>query len=179
MKRYARGSSRSWRREENGDEEINYYSRWSDYLQRLSLFFMILWIGSGFVKLPPENHTSGTMYPIRKRILLYAKNNNRLPSTLNDLPPLEGYTNNINDYWGNRIIMKIKGTKVSLISYGKDMQPGGFGDDKDVVGIFNAKLASGRWAAYDDDDSWIDRPLSEKNYQPWYSQSKRDGMQVG
>jgi hypothetical protein len=56
--------------------------------------------------------------------------------------------------------MRIEGDRVSLISYGKDVKPGGFGEDRDVIGVFNAKSASGRWTAYDTDEFWMKTPLS-------------------
>src|SRR5947199_10387699 len=62
------------------------------------------------MRLPPENHTSTYMYPLKTRILRFAKMNNRLPSTLSELPPLDGFINRTTDIWGNEIKYTVDGT---------------------------------------------------------------------
>ena len=96
-------------------------------------------------KLPPEDYTATTMEPLKTRILRFAKANNRLPDALSDLPPLEGFTNKTTDVWGNEIRYGVSGSTITLISYGKDQKPGGSGDDRDVVGVFDSKSVDGKW----------------------------------
>jgi hypothetical protein len=40
----------------------------------------------------------------------------------------------------------VEGDEVTLTSYGRDGRPGGTGEDADIVGVFRAKTADGRWA---------------------------------
>ena len=105
------------------------------------------------------------MYPLKRRILLFANSNDRLPQTLSELPPLEGFTNRTTDVWGNEIKFIIDGTTVTLLSYGKDRKSGGSGDDLDVIGSFDAKTIDGKWADGTSDVSseWKVKPLSEKS----------------
>jgi hypothetical protein len=100
------------------------------------------------------------MYPLKIRILRYAKVNKSLPTKLSELPPLEGFRNSITDVWGTEIKYLIEGTAVTLISYGKDQKPGGVGDDLDVIGTFETRSPSGHWL--DEETDWTIRPLGNK-----------------
>ena len=136
-------------------------------MRRASLCLLVVFAGGCHLgDLPPENYTSTTMYPLKRRILNYAKIYNRLPTTLSELPPLEGYTNQTTDVWGNEILLVIHKTSVTLVSYGKDQKPGGRGDDRDVIGIFEAKTPDGNWADGTTDESakWTLEPLSDKKF---------------
>jgi hypothetical protein len=121
--------------------------------------FLWLWAKADLGNLPPENYTSTTMYPLKTRILRYAKNHNSLPPNLTVLPPLEGFINSTKDVWGNEIIYQVRGTTIKLISYGKDQKPGGVGKNLDVIGIFEAKSGFGGWAG-EDDNNWTVKPLA-------------------
>lgn len=123
--------------------------------------FLCLWAKADLGNLPPENHTATTMYPLKIRILRFAKINNKLPPDLAALPLLEGFYNSTKDVWGNEIIYLVEGTTVKLISYGKDQKPGGVGENLDVVGAFEAKNGFGGWA--DEDSNWIVRPLANNS----------------
>ena len=121
--------------------------------------FLWLWAKADLGNLPPENYTSTTMYPLKTRILRYAKMHNSPPSNLTVLPPLEGFINSTKDVWGNEIIYQVQGTTIKLISYGKDQKPGGVGENLDVVGVFEAKNGFGGWAG-EDDNIWKIKPLA-------------------
>lgn len=123
------------------------------------LLLMVMAAADLGYSIPPENHTSTTMYPLKTRILKYVKTHNALPSSLSVLPPLEGYINSTKDAWGNEIIYKVEGTTVKLISYGKDAKPGGVGDNLDVIGVFEAKNSFGEWA--DETSNWKVAPLTK------------------
>jgi Type II secretion system (T2SS), protein G len=103
------------------------------------------------------------MYPLKKRILRFAKTHDRIPKTLSELPPLEGFINRTTDVWGNELKFIVDGTTITLLSYGKDQKPGGSGDDRDVIGIFDAKTVDGKWADGTSDESseWKVKPLSD------------------
>ena len=122
-------------------------------------YILVLWMKAdlGVGMLPPENYTSTTMYPLKRRVHIYTWENNKLPSSLEELPPLEGYDNRIVDVWGNKIGLEIEGTKFSFISYGKDQQPGGTGENLDVIGIFDTRITENAWA--NEDSPWIKKPL--------------------
>jgi hypothetical protein len=122
--------------------------------------FIMIWARADLgYRLPPENHTASYMQPLQTRILRYAKNNNRLPASLQELPLLIGYTNRTTDVWNNEIRLIVKGTNITLMSYGKDQKVGGCGDDRDVVGTFEARTQSGAWA--EELSGWSVRPLHD------------------
>lgn len=128
----------------------------------LGFLFLNLWARIDLGNLPPENATSTTMSVLKTRILRYAKTNNRLPTKLSDLPALEGYVNSVTDAWGNEIQLQIDGTTVTLISYGKDQQPRGVGDNLDVIGVFETKSQSG-FGWLDENTDWKVKPLTKIN----------------
>jgi hypothetical protein len=96
--------------------------------------------------IPPRSVTHMHMLTMKRRILRYAAANDSLPTSLEQLPILEGYTNEVTDGWGRPILWQVEGTKVTLTSYGRDGVPGGSGEDADMVGVFQAKTADGHWA---------------------------------
>ena len=104
-----------------------------------------------FSDFTPDSSTTTAMYVLKRRILHYAKANNTLPTSLDELPELEGFNNRNTDGWGLKINMQIDGTEVSLISYGKDNEPGGEGANLDLIAIFDAKTSSGSWADENDE----------------------------
>jgi hypothetical protein len=124
-------------------------------------YFVLAFLSKAFLHhLPPENYTSTSMYPLKTRILRFANINDRLPHNLEELPPLEGFTNRTVDVWGNEIIMKSEGTKVVLLSYGKDQAEGGKDDNLDVVGVIETKDINGGWV--NEDTDWLSRPLANE-----------------
>jgi len=124
-------------------------------------YFVLAFLSKAFVHhLPPENYTSTSMYPLKTRILRFANINNRHPHSLQELPELEGFTNRTKDYWGNEIIMKLEGSNVILISYGKDETEGGVNDNLDVVGVFETKTTDGGWVS--EETNWLSRPIENK-----------------
>jgi hypothetical protein len=84
---------------------------------------------------------------MKRRALRYAAAHDALPSSLIDLPPIEGYSNDVTDGWRRPILWRVEGDEATLTSYGRDGVAGGTGEDADMIGIFQAKSADGRWAA--------------------------------
>lgn len=126
---------------------------------------LMLWMKADLGEVYPDSITSTTMHVIKRRILHYGKQNNRLPSSVEELPDLKGFYSSNTDYWGGKIMIRVDGTKVSLISYGKDMKPGGKGANLDLIAVFDAKASTGAWADENDDghNSWIEHPILRWN----------------
>ena len=92
--------------------------------------------------LPPENITATRMDCIKQGIEKYAKVNGKTPNRLSDLPASDSHSININDAWGNEIVLAVQGEVVTLTSFGKDKKPGGVGENLDVIGIFEVRPPS-------------------------------------
>jgi len=97
------------------------------------------------------------MWALKVRILRFARANDRLPATLEELPPSASLGNTTNDGWGHPIVVSFApdGT-VTLTSYGRDGVPGGTGEDADIVTSFTAKTTNGSWA--DEQVPWVKPP---------------------
>jgi hypothetical protein len=131
----------------------------------LACAFLIMFLWSMALmshRLPPENYTATAMYPLRRRILRFARAQGRLPSAISETPPLEDFINETTDVWGNEIKYLVDGTTITLLSYGKDQKPGGTGDDRDVIGVFEARRPDGNWTEENPDWEWKQRPLDDK-----------------
>jgi hypothetical protein len=87
-----------------------------------------------------------TMFFIHRRILIYAAQHGHPPQTLEDLPTLPGYSNELVDAWNRKIKYEIVGGNiVELSSLGKDGLPGGTGEDHDIVRRFTLRDKDGHW----------------------------------
>jgi len=113
----------------------------------------------------PDSSTTTTMYIMKRKVLHYAKEKNKLPKTVEDLPYLEGFSNSNTDSWGHVINMHINGSEVTLSSLGKDNKPGGKKSNLDLVAIFDAKTKNGSWANEDEEGypSWKQLPNTRAN----------------
>jgi hypothetical protein len=95
---------------------------------------------------PPRALTHAHMHVMKRRILRYASAHNALPTSLDQLPRIEGFANGVTDGWGRPIAWQVEGDAVTLISYGRDGAPGGSAEDEDMIAIFDTKTPDGRWA---------------------------------
>jgi Type II secretion system (T2SS), protein G len=101
--------------------------------------------------------TASRMITISYRIFGFARRNDRLPATLSELPPREGYDNKTNDDWGRDLDYSFdEAGAVTLGSLGADHQPGGDGDNRDLTGVFASRDEKGQWQ--DPASAWIQRP---------------------
>src|SRR5262245_33590716 len=89
--------------------------------------------------IPPRSVTCTNMHMMKRRILRYAAAHGSLPTSLEQLPRIEGYVNEVTDGWGRRILWRVDGDEVTLTSYGRDGVPGGTGEDADMVGVFKTR----------------------------------------
>ena len=122
--------------------------------------FLTLVMRAHFDMFTPDSSTTTTMYYMKRQILHYAKEHNKLPTSVAELPALEGFNNRNTDGWGHVINMQIKDTEVTLTSFGKDNKAGGFKANLDLVAIFNAKTETGAWADENEEgyQTWIQLP---------------------
>jgi hypothetical protein len=95
---------------------------------------------------PPRSATDVTMHVMKRRMLRYARINGSLPMSLDRLPRIEGYMNEVTDGWARPVLWRAESDEVALTSYGRDGVPGGTGDDADMVGVFRTRAVDGRWA---------------------------------
>ncbi len=94
------------------------------------------------------------MYMCKRRVLRYAQEYDKLPSTLGETKTIEGYDASIKDGWGVELAYSADTNfMVTLRSFGKDRAPGGVEDDMDIIGIFPAKQPDGSWS--DEFVDWI------------------------
>ena len=123
---------------------------------RKVILVLVLVIGGGLAAwwyvrqfitiIPPESLTYNSMHMIKRRILRYARTNNKLPRTLDALPVIQGYSDRLTDAWAERILYHINDdSSITLTSYGKDGRPGGAGLNADMVGVFMPKTPDGQW----------------------------------
>ncbi len=115
--------------------------------------------------LPPHSITLLTMNSLKERIMIYARENNKLPNNLDEVPRIKKGSNAVNDAWGNRVIYEVKGNnyEVILTSWGNDFKEGGIGRNTDLIGRFHPT---------NDDNDWIEGEvewaLDPANFAPDY-----------
>ena len=94
----------------------------------------------------PRSRTVTRFDTIATRILEYAQANDGLPDSLRNLPPRQGYDNNIQDGWGRDILYQVTADgAVTLTSHGEDGRAGGQDDGADLVATFSARGSDGKW----------------------------------
>jgi hypothetical protein len=114
---------------------------------------MMLLIGSYFLfvlvfgGIEPGSYNRTVMWVIKRRILKFAHQNDRLPKDLSELPIMPGYHNGLNDWWGNPIQLEMDDKGIaSLKSAGGILW---LHDAKDGVPLalrFPTKTSTGEWS---------------------------------
>jgi len=96
--------------------------------------------------IPPRSLTATRMFVTKRRIVQYARQHDRLPSDLSDLPPMPNYDTATRDTWGRALDYSydLSGV-VTLRSLGADKRLGGDGDKRDMIGVFASRDAEGHW----------------------------------
>jgi len=115
------------------------------------IFLVVIYIILGSITIIPDTTmTHNNLWGISLRIQQYVETHNELPSDLSVLPERKGYGNSIKDGWGHRFIYEITDSEiVTLTSLGKDGQPGGEGENEDIIISYNAKTEEGYWESFD------------------------------
>lgn len=108
--------------------------------------------------IPPTSLTVSRMFVTKRRIMEFAHQQNRLPSSLAELPPwLPNHDSKTTDAWKRPLDYSVDATGlVTLRSLGADQQPGGEGDNRDFVGVFSTRDSQGKWR--NELDQWDQDP---------------------
>jgi len=106
--------------------------------------------------IPPVDMTQTALTETIVRIHMYMVDNRAAPLSLESLPKRDSFANRITDGWNQPLIYEISHDGIiSLSSYGKDGQPGGEGDNKDVIIKYKTKREDGTLNI--DDPDWMIR----------------------
>jgi len=96
---------------------------------------------------PPRAKTHGAMHMCKRRVLRYAAEHGKLPSSLQETQPIEGFNSSIKDAWGVVLDYSVDANgAVRFVSLGKDRKLGGTGKNMDMIGIFPSKRPDGSWS---------------------------------
>src|SRR5262249_40382443 len=80
------------------------------------------------------------------RVLIYAAEHKSAPKSLQVLPLLNGFTNDIVDGWNHEIGYRLVGDNIiELTSFGEDGVAGGAGESRDYVRRFKLRDENGKW----------------------------------
>ena len=107
--------------------------------------------------------THQAMTFLKERLLTFFRSTGRLPAPLEKLPPDKERPDCTIDGWGRKIELRFNGSRVTMISFGRDGKSGGTDDDEDIVGDFDAipdpKVNSDRRRAWTHDptENWVRR----------------------
>ena len=86
------------------------------------------------------------MFVTKRRIIQFARQHDKLPSMLAELPAMPGYDTSTTDAWKRPLDYSFDSSGiVTLRSLGADKRAGGDGDNRDMTGIF---------ASHDERNNW-------------------------
>lgn len=95
----------------------------------------------------PHDDTRTTMWGMKRRILRFAHQNGRLPSSVDELPRIPNMSDKITDWWGNPIHFEVtvEGVVILRSAGGRAMfrNPS---EGKPLVRSFPSKTPKGEWA---------------------------------
>ncbi len=94
---------------------------------------------------------------MKKRVIRFAQDHDRLPTTVDELPKDLDTYNGVLDGWQRPITMTVNGSRVTFTSLGRDGAPGGADEDADIIGEFDARREDGTWQ--DESVKWTREPL--------------------
>jgi hypothetical protein len=103
--------------------------------------YLVAWNGyrNWIYQYSPEAQTVRYLNLIKNDIEVYRQAKGRLPSDLAELPVCKVHKVSINDkgqprdVWGTPILYRVEGDQYTLLSYGRDGEPGGTGYDADLT----------------------------------------------
>ncbi len=95
-----------------------------------------------------------------ERIQAYTKEHRQIPSSLTVLPVAEGQYDKVIDGWDRDFQYSVdRDGIIKLTSLGADGQPGGEGEDADIIMRYRTRNADGTLNV--DENSWIDNAKIE------------------
>jgi hypothetical protein len=95
---------------------------------------------------PPDAVTHTAIQESFFRIQMHIARHRRFPASLDELPKRKGHANRTTDGWHRPLIYRIEEDNfVTLLSLGKDGQPGGTGENADIQTTYRTKNADGSW----------------------------------
>jgi hypothetical protein len=108
--------------------------------------------------IPPLSMTDLSMQACKRRVQRFAQEHGRLPLSLSETHPIQGWHSSIKDGWGVVVDYGFDANGiVTLRSLGKDRAVGGTGNDVDMIGIFPSKKKDGSWS--DEFVEWTQDPF--------------------
>ena len=88
------------------------------------------------------------------RMRMYLAEHHQFPASLDELPRRDGYANRTTDWWRRPLIYKAEQDNfITLLSLGKDGEPGGTGEDADIQRTYRTKNPDGSWCVHE--ELWI------------------------
>ena len=96
---------------------------------------------------PPRDSTRATMWEVKRRILRYAHENGKLPTSLDGLPEIPAHGKKITDWWGNSIQFEVDSAGiVTLTSAGGRVWGYNPREGAPLVCRFPTKKPTGEWS---------------------------------
>lgn len=115
----------------------------------IAFFIRISWDHQSNIMYEPPAailKTKMEMISIKRRVIVYVQQYNKIPRSLEMLPVVQGPLNNIiTDGWGRKIQFSSKNNTITLKSYGEDNRKGGWGVNRDIIKKIKYKKENGRW----------------------------------
>ncbi len=101
-------------------------------------------------RVSPRDLTITSITACKHRIHLFAKAENRLPDSLEELPTRHGYLDSTDDGWGKPLLYQVSsdGT-LSIRSLGADFQEGGIGNNQDLEIVMRWRDEDGNFIVKD------------------------------
>jgi hypothetical protein len=114
------------------------------------------------ISISPHEDTATTMWMIKRRMLRFAHENNRLPTSLADLSAIPGHRNRNTDWWGNSIRFDVDADGiVTLRSAGGSAWIWNPQEETPLTYRFRAKEPTGNWS--NEFVEFIREPSNRKN----------------
>lgn len=108
-------------------------------------------------RVPPRSRTNAALVELKALLLDDAAARGEVVGSLAELPGYVADAHPFVDGWSEPVGLAREGDRVVLQSFGSDFEPGGVGQETDMVGVFPLHDRDGRWSA--PDVPWLVDPL--------------------
>ena len=124
------------------------------FLSIAGLAVLGIFLGTAQYAIPPDSLTVTRMNVLKRRIIQFARANDKLPDDLANLPVIAGYDNETRDGWHRLILFAAdKNEAITLTSLGADGMHADDGRGRDIVRSFPLKAADGSWS--EENVDWV------------------------